>query len=133
MLFGSFRESEPLTVVAALGMVAATVYALWLVQVAFHGPNREGWRVPDLAPRELVTFAAMIVTLVGIGLYPRPVLEAAGSGLRELQRLAPRARAVAPAEGHRGVRLENPCVPADTGCGRVAGPRVMEHNSDDGR
>lgn len=133
VLFGSFRESEPLTIVASLGIVAATVYALWLVQVAFHGPNREGWHVPDLAPREMATFAAMIAALVWIGLYPRPVLEAAGSGLRELERVAPRGGAVAPVDGRPDVSRERTCVPVVAGCEEASGAQLTERRRDDGR
>ncbi len=150
VLFGSFRENAALTAVASLGIVTATVYALWLVQVVFHGPNREGWRVPDLSARELVTFAATIAALVWIGLYPRPVLEAAGSGLRALERIAPRAAASTapptragrtaaasaerPDNGGPGVWAWSPWAPTTANrCGRDAVTQTMEREANDPR
>ena len=35
-----------------IGLIIATVYALWLVQRAFHGRDRHGWQLADLRARE---------------------------------------------------------------------------------
>jgi NADH-quinone oxidoreductase subunit M len=80
VLVGSFRVSALLTMVATLGLVTATVYALRLVQQTFHGPNTEGWRIPDLTARNMATMAVMIAALVWLGLYPPSVPEDRSAG-----------------------------------------------------
>ncbi len=76
VLLGAFRVSIPITSVAAVGLVTAAIYALVLVQKAFHGPNREHWVLADLRPREMSVLAAMVMVIVWLGLYPQPVLDA---------------------------------------------------------
>ena len=84
VLVGSYQVSVPMTVLATLGLVAATVYSLSLVQRTFHGENREGWAAPDLSARDLAIFGVMIVLLVWLGLYPQPVLSTAEPALKSL-------------------------------------------------
>ncbi len=88
VLIGAFQASVAITAVAALGLVGATIYALWIVQKAFHGPLAEGRRVRDLGPREVATLGAMAVALVWLGLYPQPVLEMAQPAVEALAALA---------------------------------------------
>jgi NADH-quinone oxidoreductase subunit M len=87
VLLGTWRVNMTLTVVATIGVLAATFYALRLVQRAFQGPNVHGWSLPDLRPREVLAFAPMIVALVWLGLYPQPVLDTFGAAMRGLQQV----------------------------------------------
>ncbi len=87
VLLGSYRANTGLTVLAALGLVTAVIYALILVQKTFHGENREGWRLPDISTRELATLFAMVVVAVWLGLYPHSVLVEATPAVHGLQRL----------------------------------------------
>jgi NADH-quinone oxidoreductase subunit M len=73
VLVGSFQASPWIAAVAALGMVAAVIYSLWLIQAAFHGPNKHGWRIPDLSAREMAILLTMAALLLWLGLYPQPV------------------------------------------------------------
>jgi NADH-quinone oxidoreductase subunit M len=86
VLVGAFQVNMWLAIVAAMGLVMATIYALRLVQRTFHGPNHGGWRVADLAARELAMMALMIASLVWLGLYPQPVLDTAHQPLSYVQR-----------------------------------------------
>jgi NADH-quinone oxidoreductase subunit M len=81
VLTGSFRVSVPLTVVATVGLVAATIYALSMVQRAFHGPNVEGWILPDLSARDMALLLVMAALLLWMGLFPQAVFEAAAPAL----------------------------------------------------
>jgi len=74
VLFGVYPINIPLTVLATVGIVFATVYSLWIIQRAFHGPQREYPRLHDLSPREVGTMALMSATIIGLGLAPQPVL-----------------------------------------------------------
>jgi NADH-quinone oxidoreductase subunit M len=85
ILVGAYRVNAVLTIVATLGLVVATVYALRLVQHTFHGTNHEGWRVPDFSLRHMAVMVVMIAVLVCLGLYPQPVLDATEPVLSSLQ------------------------------------------------
>ena len=103
VLAGSYRAFPVATSVAAIGFIASTLYALWLVQAAFYGPSRELPRVRDLGAREMTAMSALVVVLVWLGLYPQPILDAAGPAVATLthtQRLAADVR-IDPARGAR--------------------------------
>jgi NADH-quinone oxidoreductase subunit M len=77
VLLGAYQANALVTVIATLGLIAGTIYALWIIQHTFHGPNREGWALPDFSAREWVIMASMILVIVWLGLYPQPVLNTA--------------------------------------------------------
>lgn len=103
-LLGSFAANATLAVVAVLGIVLATVYALWMLQSrpirppdgrdgpvgqrTFQGPNEHRWRIPDLSAREAFVAAALVAALLWLGLFPQPVLDTAGQAIANLQRSA---------------------------------------------
>jgi len=76
VLLGTWPVSRVLAVLAAAGVLGATLYALRLVQRVFQGPNVHQWRLPDLNAREALVIGAMSVVLLWLGLYPQPVLDA---------------------------------------------------------
>jgi len=87
VLVGTWRVSPVATILAGVGLVIATVYALRLFQTAFHGAPREKWTLTDLDPRETGTLFLAIALLVLFGLYPMPILhmvERSVSGLLAL-------------------------------------------------
>jgi NADH-quinone oxidoreductase subunit M len=88
VLLGSYNVSVGLTVIASLGILASTFYALRLMQRAFFGPNTHSWQLADLTPREGVMIGAMIVGLLWLGFYPQPVLDTFAPALHNLQREA---------------------------------------------
>jgi NADH-quinone oxidoreductase subunit M len=74
VLLGAYRASVRLTVVATLGLLAATLYGLKFAQSTFQGPNPHHWSLPDMRLRESATLGLMMALLLWIGLYPQPVL-----------------------------------------------------------
>ena len=86
VLLGSYKVSVTITVVASLGVLASTFYALRMVQRAFLGPNTHAWQLPDLKPREGLMMTVMIVSLLWLGFYPQPVLDTFRPALDNLQR-----------------------------------------------
>lgn len=86
VLLGSYKVSITITVVATLGVLASTFYALRMVQRAFFGPNTHAWKLPDLTPREIVMMAVMIVGLLWLGFYPQPMLDTFRPAMDNLQR-----------------------------------------------
>ncbi len=85
VLLGTYREHLGLTVVAVLGMLASTFYALRFVQRAFHGPNIREWTIADAMPRELLVLVPMMAILLWLGLYPQPVLDTFKPAMKSLQ------------------------------------------------
>lgn len=85
VLQGTYMVNVPIAILATLGFIFSTVYALWLMQRAFHGPNRHNWKVPNLNARELAIMVVMIAIIIWLGIYPQPVLNTASPALQNLQ------------------------------------------------
>ncbi len=88
ILAGAFAEHVAITVVATLGLVAATIYALWIVQGAFHGENARKWSFTDLGVREMGVMVALMVLLVWLGIDPHAVLQLTQPALQSLHQAA---------------------------------------------
>jgi NADH-quinone oxidoreductase subunit M len=71
VLLGAYQANVGLTVVAALGIIAATLYGLRISAEVLQGPNRTDWRLPDLFPREWVIVGSMMAGLLWLGVYPQ--------------------------------------------------------------
>ncbi len=85
VLLGTFRSATSFAIAGTLGLVASVIYALVFVQRVFHGEPRTATALADFSPRHMSVMAAMMVTLVWLGLYPQPVFDAAASGFANLQ------------------------------------------------
>jgi len=78
-LLGAFQAWHGAAILAALGMIFASVYSLWVIQRVFHGQ----WQVPgdghgealkDLSPVEGLCYGVMALGLLWMGLYPQSFL-----------------------------------------------------------
>jgi len=87
VLLGLFAVQPWLTAVAALGLITAAVYALWMMQQAFQGKPDDALQMDDFNRREMLAMSGMIIALVWLGLYPQPVLDLAQPVLDSLQLL----------------------------------------------
>jgi NADH-quinone oxidoreductase subunit M len=85
VLLGAYRAHVGLTVVATLGLLAATLYGLKFAQGTFYGPNLHHWSLPDLRQREWMILGPMMLCLLWIGLYPQPVLNLVSSSIATVQ------------------------------------------------
>jgi NADH-quinone oxidoreductase subunit M len=99
VLVGTYQASALFAVLAALGIITAAVYALWMIQQAVHGPNREGWQLADFSRREMASMAVLGAIVVWLGLYPQPVLDTAGQALANLRQFAAVREVEAPGAG----------------------------------
>lgn len=79
ILLGTYQVNRPVAIVASVGLVLATVYALWFVQKVFHGPGpspraarRRKWN--DLTPVETIMMATVMVVILWLGLYPQTLV-----------------------------------------------------------
>ncbi|HEX2998808.1 MAG TPA: NADH-quinone oxidoreductase subunit M [Armatimonadota bacterium] len=89
ILLGAFKAQAGLTIAATAGMIGSVIYALWMVQLIFQGPLRPNVSCPDLKFRELTAFAALIVALLWLGLYPNPVFNTVSPAVKSLTTAAP--------------------------------------------
>jgi NADH-quinone oxidoreductase subunit M len=64
-------------VVAIMGVIAAAIYLLWAYQQVFHGePTEEDKaKTRDLSWSERLIIAPLIIAIVFLGVFPKPVLD----------------------------------------------------------
>jgi NADH-quinone oxidoreductase subunit M len=76
ILSGTFLVHRWWAIAATLGTVLAAVYLLWMYQQVFHGkPDRESEKMRDLGWSERLIMVPLIVIIVFLGVYPKPVLD----------------------------------------------------------
>ncbi len=77
VLQGTFERYPWIGVVATLGIVLAALYILLMYQRTMTGPTPEvvKEKVVDLRGREVLAIAPLLVVIVALGFYPKPVLD----------------------------------------------------------
>ncbi|MFD3730551.1 NADH-quinone oxidoreductase subunit M [Streptomyces sp. NPDC058632] len=76
VLVGTFTRYPVIGVIATFGIVLAALYTLVLYQRTMTGPLKpELAKMPDLRVREIAVAAPLIVLLVFLGVYPKPVTD----------------------------------------------------------
>jgi NADH-quinone oxidoreductase subunit M len=92
VLLGLFQVDPWMTAVAALGLIAGAVYSLMLMQRSFHGepnPKLTEMGLVDFGTREMITMVVMMLALIGLGIYPQPLLDMAQPVLQSLLEVTP--------------------------------------------
>jgi NADH-quinone oxidoreductase subunit M len=87
VLIGTFRGHPVAATLALIGLVTSAIYALAFVQRTLHGPGAEANRdsaLRDLGLRETAALATLAVVTLGLGLYPKPLLDLVGVPLTVL-------------------------------------------------
>jgi NADH-quinone oxidoreductase subunit M len=75
ILIGTFQAHPWWAAVAALGVVLAALYLLWAYQRVFHGrAEGENAAVADATRVERWVMVPLVVLIVALGVFPRPVL-----------------------------------------------------------
>jgi NADH-quinone oxidoreductase subunit M len=118
-LLGTFIAHRWWAVVAATGVIIAALYLLWAYQRVFQGePDEENAKFLDLNLTERLVMVPLLVLIVFLGIYPKPVLD----------RIEPSVNRILD-------RMEQQVDDYDqprTQGGAELGPIVVEEHSDDG-
>jgi NADH-quinone oxidoreductase subunit M len=76
VLIGTFIAHRWWAVVATVGVIVAAVYLLWAYQQVFHGqPADEDTKTRDLGWNERLIVAPLVILIVALGVFPKPVLD----------------------------------------------------------
>ncbi|MGH7657811.1 MAG: proton-conducting transporter membrane subunit, partial [Gemmatimonadales bacterium] len=77
VLLGSFGRHPIATGIATTGVIFAAAYLLWALQRIIYNPldKAENKSLLDLSARELAVLVPLLIGIVWLGLYPRPVLD----------------------------------------------------------
>ncbi len=76
ILIGTFVTHRWWAVVATSGVILAAVYLLWAYQRVFHGePEGDNATIPDMTWRERGVMLPLLILIVFLGVYPKPVLD----------------------------------------------------------
>jgi NADH-quinone oxidoreductase subunit M len=76
VLVGTFTRYKALAIVATAGIVLAAIYILYLYQRTMTGPvAEENKGTLDLSFREKLVVAPVIALIIGLGVYPKPILD----------------------------------------------------------
>jgi NADH-quinone oxidoreductase subunit M len=85
VLSGTFITHRWWAVVAVLGVIVAAIYLLWAYQQVFHGaPRPADEKTRDLALLERLVMAPLIILIVFLGVYPKPVLDRINPSVNQL-------------------------------------------------
>jgi len=76
VLVGTFERYKAVAIVATTAIILAALYVLWLYQRTMTGPLKAGLEgMKDLRTREVIAVAPLIALIIGLGFYPKPVLD----------------------------------------------------------
>jgi NADH-quinone oxidoreductase subunit M len=101
VLLGTYQAHVWITVVAASGLVLAAIYSLWIVQRVFHGEEKDSMKLVDLSSREAWMMAAMVVVILWLGMFPRPVLDTVAPALEAIRNSSAHTITIAPGGAHQ--------------------------------
>ncbi len=86
VLLGAFKANTYVAFGAATGVVLGAAYALWLYKRVVFGEitNEEVKTMPDVSAREILIFIPLLLSVLWIGLYPKPYLHAMEASVKKL-------------------------------------------------
>ena len=85
VLLGTYVSHPWFAVVAAVGVIIAALYMLWAYQRVFHGePDEANRSFPDLLLTEKLVMVPLVLLIVFLGIYPKPVLDRIGPSVDKL-------------------------------------------------
>ncbi|CAJ0992050.1 NADH-quinone oxidoreductase subunit M [Pantoea sp. Nvir] len=86
ILTGSFQVVPVIIVVATFGLVFASVCSLIMMQRAYYGEARAKDPLLGMSLREFIMIMVLIVLLLILGVYPRPILDTSQAAMSNIQK-----------------------------------------------
>jgi NADH-quinone oxidoreductase subunit M len=74
-LTGTYKASILMTCLAGIGLIAATIYSLRIMQKVFLEKEHNEWSIKDQTVREKFVSASLIIAIVWLGLFPQPTMD----------------------------------------------------------
>ena len=86
VLMGSFRAKTYLAAFIGTGLVLGAAYALWLYRRVVLGElvKNELLKMPDMSAREWIVFMPLILSVLWLGIYPKPFFNALQASVAHL-------------------------------------------------
>jgi NADH-quinone oxidoreductase subunit M len=81
ILIGAFKANILMSVLACVGLIAATLYSLRILQKVFFGKLNTDWKMNDLSIREKMISVSLVIIIFALGFYPQPVFDIAKPAL----------------------------------------------------
>ena len=85
---GSVEFFMPYVLISMIGLLVTGIYILKAIQKVLHGPYNTEWAEYDrtqhkleITRREVLALAPLVVLMLAIGLYPRPILDVINDGV----------------------------------------------------
>lgn len=77
VLLGTFHSKPVWGAIAVIGVVLGAVYLLWMIERVFFGKVliEANSKLKDVGGREVLIMLPLVVLIIWIGLYPRPLLD----------------------------------------------------------
>ncbi|MBI2773402.1 MAG: NADH-quinone oxidoreductase subunit M, partial [Chloroflexi bacterium] len=94
VLVGTFRLEGAVSglfwgPLAAIGVILAAIYLLWMFQRVMYGPVREAYaNLPDLSPVEVACAVPLLALTVILGIFPQPFIRIIEPSLERMLALA---------------------------------------------
>ena len=85
-LMGFYKVSPMMTALGGTGIIIGAVYMLSLYKKSFFGPltNKENAKLKDLDAKELTALIPLVMLVVYLGIYPKPVLAPMDSSVKNM-------------------------------------------------
>ncbi len=93
-LLGAWDANPLLTIFATIGLVAATIYSLRIMQKVFYGAVDPKVSLPDVTLREQLIMVPMVIFIVWLGFFPQPTLNTASKSIQNVLKEAVILKAV---------------------------------------
>ena len=76
IILGAYHVRPWYAALAAVGVILAAVYLLWMYQRVFYGEvtNEKNRIIPDLNDREKIILVSLVFVILWMGIYPQPFL-----------------------------------------------------------
>lgn len=83
-LVGAWQATHKFTILATLGLVAATIYSLRILQKVFYGTPSNSLELTDLSLREKMIMSVLVISILWLGLFPQPVLNTSKESVKAM-------------------------------------------------